>query len=147
MSLFHNTPVTVQRTYYKPSVMSRLRALISPHRAHRRTVAPGTRRPIRQPVRKSGVVGLFRTRRRRRRVPRRAVVATPRRRSLFSSLRPRRYYDRTARPVGAAGYRHHHGNGKTFSAILAALSLKKHRNRHRRAYGIGYGPNYARPRY
>lgn len=151
MSLFHSTPVTVQRTYYKPSAMSRLKALFSPRR---RTAVPvATRptrhrrgRPVRQPVRKTGGFGLF------RRTPRaRRTVVTPQRRrggGLFASLRPRRHYGRTR--VAPAPRHHHHGKGRTFATVLAALSLKKHR-RHQGAYGGrhggGYGQTSIRPRF
>ncbi|KAF9124032.1 hypothetical protein BG015_005194 [Linnemannia schmuckeri] len=159
MSLFHSTPVTVQRTYYKPSAMSRLKALFSsrhhhhPHH-HRRTVVPVAttatphrrrRRaaPVRRPVRKVGGFGLF------RRSPRRTVVTPQRRRGgLFASLRPRRHYGRT-RVAPAPRHHHQHGKGRTFATVLAALSLKKRRGH--AAYGGRYGGAYGhtpiRPRY
>ncbi|OAQ25466.1 hypothetical protein K457DRAFT_141117 [Linnemannia elongata AG-77] len=143
MSLFHSTPVTVQRTYYKPSAMSRLRALFSSRRRTAVPVATRTthqrrRRPVRQPVRKTGGFGLF------RRTPRaRRTVVTPQRRrgGLFASLRPRRHYGRT-RVAPAPRQHHHHGKGRTFATVLAALSLRKHRHRHG-----AYGGAPMRPRY
>ncbi|KAF8944776.1 hypothetical protein BGZ47_003702 [Haplosporangium gracile] len=147
MSLFHSTPVTVQRTYYKPSAMSRLKALFSSRNHqhhHRRTAVPvattatprrrGRRAaPVRQPVRKVGGFGLF------RRSPRRTVVTPQRRRGgLFASLRPRRHYGRTR--VAPAPRHHQHGKGRTFATVLAALSLKKRRGHG--AYGGRYGGRY-----
>ncbi|KAG0047125.1 hypothetical protein BGZ83_007761 [Gryganskiella cystojenkinii] len=141
MSLFHSKPVTVQRTYYKPSTMSRLKAVLSGRPAPRpRAVAtqqvPQHRRrrqPVRQPVRKNG---LF------HRTPRQNVVAAQRRPGFFGSLRNRR--------AAPAQGRHHHGKhhnnkkhdkheshkGRNLLALLAIMGLKRkhdHKQHHKQA--------------
>ncbi|KAF9952850.1 hypothetical protein BGZ70_000448 [Mortierella alpina] len=138
MSLFHSRPVAVQRVYYKPSAMDRLKALFTPrHHQHvarpRTTAAPrrtlGRKRVVRQPVRKTGFF---------HRSPRRTVVATQKRPGFFASLRP--HHARRTRVTPAPvlhGRRHHyrghnkHHKGSTMAAVIAALSMKKRSHKHR----------------
>ncbi|KAF9377133.1 hypothetical protein CPB97_010395, partial [Podila verticillata] len=93
MSLFHSTPVTVQRAYYKPSAMARLKAMFTPN--HHRTTATAPRRNRRRaalaPRRRVYGAGLF------HRTPRRPAAAAPTRRHvstkarIMAALRPRRH--------------------------------------------------------
>ncbi|KAF9936869.1 hypothetical protein BGZ67_001939 [Mortierella alpina] len=141
MSLFHRRPVAVQRVYYRPSAMDRLKALFTPrHHQHvaqpRTTAAPrrtlGRKRVVRQPVRKTGFF--------HRPTPRRTVVAQ-RRPGFFASLRPHhaRRTHATAAPTPVLHGRRHqyrghnrHHKGSTMAAVIAALSLrKKHNHKHR----------------
>ncbi|KAF9914869.1 hypothetical protein BX616_007404 [Lobosporangium transversale] len=142
MSLLHSRPVIVQRVYYKPSTMARLKALFSsrhhrdpripvatttatPRRTHRKKIA--TRQPkVRKP-------SLFHR-------PRRTLVVTQRKPGFLASLRPRRHLRRTApapAPVPITHGRHHkrhgHHRGSTMAALLAALSQKK-KHGHQRHY-------------
>ncbi|KAG0084690.1 hypothetical protein BGZ93_004741 [Podila epicladia] len=138
MSLFHSKPVTVQRTYYKPSVMSRLKAMFTPshhHRHHyprttataprttRRTVAPTPRRRVYG-------AGLF------HRTPRRRVAVAPTRRGhvstkarIMAALRPRRHTraTRTAPVRTRYGHGHHyHRNGSKVAALLGLIRRPHH---------------------
>ncbi|GJJ70040.1 hypothetical protein EMPS_02389 [Entomortierella parvispora] len=142
MSLFHSKRVAVQRVYYKPSVMSRLKAAVTGRpqpRPRAANPAPcrmnqGGRTVVRQPVRKNGFF---------HRSPRRTVVASQRRPGFFGSMRPRQ---RTPKGAAVAGGRRHHGHdknkndkhhshkGRNVLAILVLLGLKKkhdHKKHHK----------------
>ncbi|KAF9538022.1 hypothetical protein EC957_007366 [Mortierella hygrophila] len=117
--------------------MSRLKALFSPRRRTAvpvsRTTQHRRRRPVRQPVRKTGGFGLSKRSRRTRR-----TVATPQRRrgGLFASLKPRRHYGRT-RTAHDSHHHQHPGKFRTFAGILALLSLKKKHDHHKKAKAKG----------
>ncbi|KAG0351293.1 hypothetical protein BG005_009232 [Podila minutissima] len=135
MSLFHSKPVTVQRTYYKPSIMARLKAMFTPsHHYYPRTTATAPRRTRRTiasvPRRRVYGAGLF------HRTPRRPVAVAPTRRRhvstkarIMAALRPRRHTraTRTAPVRTRYGYgHHHHRNGSKVAALLGLLRRPHH---------------------
>ena len=134
MSLLHSRPVAAQRTNYKPSAMSRLKAMFSSnHHQHHHSGRPRTaataaprrtgRRRVakRQPARKTG---LF-----HRSSPRRTGQ---RRTGFLDSLKPRH----SSVTGSGRGHKHNHDrhkNGKhhnghkgsILAALLAVFALKK----------------------
>ncbi|KAF9198743.1 hypothetical protein BGZ49_000336 [Haplosporangium sp. Z 27] len=119
-----------QQVDYRPSTMTRLKAMFSPAGNGPTARAPGTRT---HRANRRDIGGLFSRGHRNRQ-----VNDQPRRRNLFSS-KP------AAAPVvsGPGNHHHHHSHhrGSTIATILALFTLKKrhdhhHPNRHHHHHGL-----------